>query len=143
MTTDNFRLYLQNRLIQTSQTGGQRYSDTSPFSIPWFGKRTSLLGTEFILAVKRLKGKVRGRVFITLPSYFISFFFLVECECGRSRNNSIKLFAHFFTGKLERFVRANISTTVKSCSLDDRVVPYCFAFIPFARGWIRIQELRT
>jgi hypothetical protein len=26
---------LQNRLIQTSQTGGQRYSDTSPFSIPW------------------------------------------------------------------------------------------------------------
>jgi hypothetical protein len=30
MTTDN----LQNRLIQTSQTGGQRYSDTSTFSIP-------------------------------------------------------------------------------------------------------------
>jgi hypothetical protein len=26
--------YLQNRLIQTSQTGGQWYSDTSPFSIP-------------------------------------------------------------------------------------------------------------
>jgi hypothetical protein len=35
MTTDNFYFYLQNRLIQTSQTGGQRYSDTSPFSIPW------------------------------------------------------------------------------------------------------------
>ncbi len=27
--------YFQNRLIQTSQTGGQWYSDTSPFSIPW------------------------------------------------------------------------------------------------------------
>jgi hypothetical protein len=27
---------LQDRLIQTSQTGGQQYSDTSPFSIPWF-----------------------------------------------------------------------------------------------------------
>jgi hypothetical protein len=26
--------YLQNRLIQTIQTGGQWYSDTSPFSIP-------------------------------------------------------------------------------------------------------------
>jgi hypothetical protein len=26
---------LQNRLIQTSQTVGQQYSDTSPFSIPW------------------------------------------------------------------------------------------------------------
>ncbi len=29
--TDNFCFYLQNRLIQTSQTGGQWYSDTSPF----------------------------------------------------------------------------------------------------------------
>jgi len=34
MTTDNFCFYLQNRLIQTSQTGGQQYNDTSPFSIP-------------------------------------------------------------------------------------------------------------
>ncbi len=34
MTTDNFCFYLQNRLIQTSQTGGQSYSDTSSFSIP-------------------------------------------------------------------------------------------------------------
>ncbi len=34
MTTDNFCFYLQNRLIQTSQTGGQQYSDTSPFRIP-------------------------------------------------------------------------------------------------------------
>jgi hypothetical protein len=34
MATDNFCFYLQNRLIQTSQTGGQWYSDTSPFSIP-------------------------------------------------------------------------------------------------------------
>jgi hypothetical protein len=33
MTTDNF-FHLQNRLIQTGQTGGQQYSDTSPFSIP-------------------------------------------------------------------------------------------------------------
>ncbi len=35
MTTDHFCFYLQNRLIQTSQAGGQRYSNTSPFSIPW------------------------------------------------------------------------------------------------------------
>jgi hypothetical protein len=34
-TTDNFCVYLQNRLIKTSQTGGQWYIDTSPFSIPW------------------------------------------------------------------------------------------------------------
>jgi hypothetical protein len=30
MTTD---IFFQNRLIQTSQTGDQRYSDASPFSI--------------------------------------------------------------------------------------------------------------
>jgi len=36
MTTENFCFYLQNRLIQTSQTGGQWYTDTSPFSIPCF-----------------------------------------------------------------------------------------------------------
>ncbi len=33
MTTDNICFYLQNRLIQTSQAGGQWYSETSPFSI--------------------------------------------------------------------------------------------------------------
>jgi hypothetical protein len=30
ITTDNFCFYLKNRLIQTSQTGGLQYSDTSP-----------------------------------------------------------------------------------------------------------------
>jgi len=35
MTTENFCFYLQNRLIQTSQTGGQWYRDASRFSIPW------------------------------------------------------------------------------------------------------------
>ena len=35
MTTDNFCFYLQNRLIQSCQTEGQWYSDTSPISIPW------------------------------------------------------------------------------------------------------------
>jgi len=34
MTTDIFCFYLQNRLIQTSYTGGEWFSDTSPFSIP-------------------------------------------------------------------------------------------------------------
>jgi hypothetical protein len=34
MTTDNFCFYLQNRLIQNSQTGGQWYSDTSPLIFP-------------------------------------------------------------------------------------------------------------
>ncbi len=40
MTTDNFCFYLHNSLIQTSQTRGQWYNDTSPFSIPWFHSLT-------------------------------------------------------------------------------------------------------
>jgi len=34
MATDTFCFYLQNILIKTSQTGGQRYSDTSPLVFP-------------------------------------------------------------------------------------------------------------
>jgi hypothetical protein len=37
MTTDNFPFYLQNRLIQTNQTGGQWYSDTPPLVFPSTG----------------------------------------------------------------------------------------------------------
>jgi hypothetical protein len=58
MTTDIFCFYLQNRLSQSSQTGGQRYSDTSPFSIPWSvcGERleTMLTGTKFTFLVELL-----------------------------------------------------------------------------------------
>ncbi len=35
MTSDNFCFYLQNRLIQSSQTGGQQHCDNSPFSFSW------------------------------------------------------------------------------------------------------------
>jgi len=38
MTTGNYCFYLENRLIQTSRTGGQCYSDTYPFSVPWLGQ---------------------------------------------------------------------------------------------------------
>ncbi len=34
MTTDILCFYLKNRVIQTSQTGGQWYSDTSPLVLP-------------------------------------------------------------------------------------------------------------
>jgi hypothetical protein len=42
-SADNFCFYLQNKLIQTGQTGGQLYSDTSPFSVPWSGIEKCLL----------------------------------------------------------------------------------------------------
>ncbi len=54
-TTDNFCFYSQNRLIQTSETGDQQYSDASPFSIPWpnvFGPGSKTL--KALLANTRL-----------------------------------------------------------------------------------------
>jgi hypothetical protein len=45
MTTDNFGFYLQNRLIQTSQTGGQQYSDTSPLVFPGFTQAVGRMKT--------------------------------------------------------------------------------------------------
>jgi hypothetical protein len=44
MTTDNFCFYLQNILIQT---GGQWYSDTSPFSIPWYIAQIKMTAADF------------------------------------------------------------------------------------------------
>ncbi len=52
MTTDNICFYLQNRLIQTSQTGGQWYSDTSPFRTPWSKYDKTNNTTELIMALK-------------------------------------------------------------------------------------------
>jgi hypothetical protein len=48
MTANNFCFYLQNRLIQTSQTGGQWYSDTSPFSIPCLRLNGLLIGSFIV-----------------------------------------------------------------------------------------------
>jgi len=62
MTTDNFCFYLQNRLIQTSQTGGQWYSDISPFGIPWTRDqiRLCMMCLNFIPLLKC--GSCSGRV---------------------------------------------------------------------------------
>jgi hypothetical protein len=46
MNTENF-FYLQNRLIETSQTGRQWYSDTSPLRISWLNISTLILLTTY------------------------------------------------------------------------------------------------
>jgi len=75
MTTDNFCFYLPNRLIQTSQAGGQRYSDTSHFSIPWFNLRSTQVinQCEVVLSTCYFINKpknifYKGSVFTTLFS---------------------------------------------------------------------------
>jgi hypothetical protein len=56
-----FCYYLQNRLIRTSQTGGQLYSDTSPFSAPWFIiSRTTEIYILNVNSVLQDQGSRRG-----------------------------------------------------------------------------------
>ncbi len=54
MTTDNVCVYLHNRLIQTSQTAGQWYSDTSPFSIPWLRRDGRMCVSQIVFDGKAL-----------------------------------------------------------------------------------------
>ncbi len=56
---------MQNRLIKTGQTGGQRYSDTSPFSIPWLNPAV------VIGIIAKVKGVLAVELLI---AYFVSFF---------------------------------------------------------------------
>ncbi len=56
MTTDNFCFNLQNKLIQTSQTGGQLYSYTSPFSIPCLIVETGSQFTQITLSLETCSG---------------------------------------------------------------------------------------
>ncbi len=57
MATDNICFYLQNRLIQTSKTGGQWYSDTSPFSILEIeAKKASILPVALGIMTLSIKG---------------------------------------------------------------------------------------
>ncbi len=48
MTTDIFCFYLQNRLIQTSQTGGQWYNDTPLMKV------TTVTGTQAYYGVNSM-----------------------------------------------------------------------------------------
>ncbi len=65
MTTDNFCFYLQNRLIQTSQTGAQWYSDTSLFSIPWLTNVWAKLCIQFSLSGRFQSGRRQVFIFAT------------------------------------------------------------------------------
>jgi hypothetical protein len=77
MTTDNFCCYLQNRLIKTSQTGGQWYSDTSPFSIPWlfYWKKTRFKNFENEYFKKTMKLLKKGIFYGKLNLKFSFFLF--------------------------------------------------------------------
>jgi len=87
MTTDNFCFYLQNRLIQTSQTGGQQYSDTSPFSIPCL--IPCPIKQDFYNSHTKYRAQLKRYInFVTLietRTHNLSFFPTTECHfCFKS-----------------------------------------------------------
>jgi hypothetical protein len=79
MTTDIFCFYLQNRLFQPGQTGGQWYSDTSPLSIPRLGPKLCLClclgGTPVVLACPRV-----DIIFVHLPCPLNNIIFQLHLE---------------------------------------------------------------
>ena len=87
MITDNFCFYLQNRLIQTSQTGGQWYNDTSPLVFP--GLRLKLgklrLGqmTQHLL---HIEVPLAGDPTILLPDIYSIIY------CAQSRTQKLSFF---------------------------------------------------
>jgi hypothetical protein len=80
-----FFIYLQNGLIQTSQTGGQWCSDTSPFSIPWFWYRSFNVVAKW----KNERLHFKGRL-LALPISVV--------VADTPRWNVIKLYIHTLRG---------------------------------------------
>jgi len=87
MRTEIFCFYLQNRLIQTSQTGGQWYSDTSSFSILCFESLTSFFAWSLIKClILNLKNIWKAKIDPVTASFlqkndknnFVSFFWSVS-----------------------------------------------------------------
>ncbi len=68
MTTNNFCFYLQNRLIQTGQTGGQQYSDTPPSSIPWFSLHHFKAGHKYF-PFNKMTQLITMQISLTFPSF--------------------------------------------------------------------------
>ncbi len=111
MTTDNFCFYLQNRLIQTSQTGGQKYSDTSPFSIPWRGFLYMLnLSGQNCMDVRFYS--LRCILECTISSHAIDIF------TKRKQHQLFKL--HFYQSKLHYAIEENCGYLRQVCCTKAR-----------------------
>jgi hypothetical protein len=119
MTTDNFCFYWQNRQIQTSQTGGQWYCDTSPFSIPWpFHPNHTLVGstTSFGLLIRRGKS--------------VFFFF---AKTARSHAGDLRfIYTSDFRGRFR----------IKLCLLLKQLFSTSFfkTFKPIAKSDLRVKQ---
>jgi hypothetical protein len=117
MTTDHFCFYLQNRLIQTSQTGGQWYSDTPPFSIIVGGIVEEVDGF-YDTDTWMLRSMGSGIFNLLLP---IIFFFLSSVDCdvtaGEMLSSDISLI-NVMSSKSSLFVNVIKQFSFSSSSLS-------------------------
>jgi hypothetical protein len=134
MTTDNFCFYLQSRLNQTSQTGGQWYSDTSLFSIPWYNIQLMILILRVQLQppLEPLENSSKTKNPIpTIVSNINSIFYLNVCTnlLGFNKfktNRELICFvikAYFFIYLRDNLTIRFLCTLSHSCKIDHFRIP--------------------
>ncbi len=119
MTTDNFCFYLQNRLIQSSQTGGQWYNDTSPFSIPWWNSN-DLHTHQFRILLLRLSHNIK----LTKP------FCATQIRCIENSPNCISPIIDIVRLKLKQdyellYLTPTFSLCFSYCQTDAKPLLLC------------------
>ncbi len=127
MTTENFCFYLQNRLIQTSQTVGQWYSDTSPFkySLLTLSVHSLVSGILKILATKTTKNEEVLKIFFLRRDQKI-----VDETSKKLKKIGAKTFRQLATSSNNTFtVRGERATVLEMRSEVLRHLPLrCFVF---------------
>ncbi len=92
ITTDNFRFYLQNILIQTGQTVGHLCSDTYHFSVPWLSLPVQKGFSELSVVI----------VDVIMLSVMAPFFAFICCSV-RSKINTRSASAIYRLGRARLF----------------------------------------
>jgi hypothetical protein len=114
MTVDNFCFYLQNRLIQTGQTG-QLYSDTSPFSVPWIEYEQGRRNVQSVKRASLFTPESFQNIVWRMP-HDLEFFFLWF---------SLFIFSSFFERKKKFFYNGQLdpgSTVADDSTRDPKMV---------------------
>ncbi len=76
----------KTRLIQTSQTGGQQYSDTSPFSIPWVWHSCHTANSKPVKQEVNSTVILPPLVFPARPHPLVYSAFYVRCKLMKGRS---------------------------------------------------------
>ncbi len=105
MTTDNFCFYLQNRLIQTGQKGGQLYSDTPPFSVPCFIRLNHELRLGLVSGFKWRQTEFNYR---QCNKHFSALLMFRRIKLERLSQSSILRLVLYLWARTESFMRSTL-----------------------------------